>query len=167
LASDHQCPGAAAIDDGSASADNWSYLIVDDNPAALATLRTLIMMIGLEPPLEASGGQEAMDLVRSFDLDCIITDLRMEPMNGIDFIRWVRGSNEARTASIKILAISAYRDAAEIAGVEDAGANGFLSKPLTVRSLRRAIALLQAPTGDFVDISATPGPSAKITGSGR
>jgi two-component system chemotaxis response regulator CheY len=163
LSSNSRCCDPNVPDAKPIPAQDWSFLIVDDNPAALATLRTLMLMVGLEPPLEASGGQEAMELVRDTNLDCIITDLRMEPMNGLDFIRWVRGSNEARTASVRILAMSAYRDPEEVADVTSAGANGFVSKPLSVPSLRRALQLLQDRSQEFVDISATPGPDRNLS----
>jgi two-component system, chemotaxis family, chemotaxis protein CheY len=105
--------------------EDWSFLIVDDNPTALATLRTLMMVLGLEPPLEAAGGAEAQDLVRRHEFDCIITDLRMEPMNGVEFVHWLTHSNEAGNPIARILAISAYRDPAEIAAVAAEGADGF------------------------------------------
>ncbi len=137
-------------------AEHWSFLIVDDNPSALATLRTLMMVLGLEPPLEAAGGAEAQDLVRRHDLDCIITDLRMEPINGVEFVRWLRRSNEAGNPTARILAISAYRDAGEIAAVASEGADAFLAKPLSLANLRAALDVLGRQPGGFTEIVQTP-----------
>ena len=144
--------------------DDRSFLIVDDNPAALATLRMLMTVLGIEPPLEAMGGQEAMEMVRDNALDCIITDLRMEPMSGVDFIRWVRKGNQAPNPAVRILAISAYRDPAEVEVIAMEGANGFLGKPLLIPTLRTALQQLRNQPGHFVDIAATPDPMPKATG---
>ncbi len=138
--------------------EDWSFLIVDDNPSALATLRTLMMVLGLETPLEAADGAHAMSLVREHELDCVITDMRMEPMSGVDFVRWLRRSNEAGNPTVRILAMSAYRDPEEIAAITAEGANGFIRKPLSVATLRAALAALAKDRGDFVEISAKPDP---------
>ena len=161
MPSDPPPPDHAAKEDEPDLPDDWMFLIVDDNPTALATLRTLMMMLGLEPPLEAMDGQEAMDAVRDNSLDCIITDLRMEPMSGVDFIRWVRKGNEVPNQDIRILAMSAYRDAVEVEAVALEGGNGFLGKPLSIPSLKTALQRLLANPTEFVDISATPDPLPK------
>lgn len=150
-------PAADASPPLASSPDDWSILIVDDNPAALATLRTLMLVLGLEPPLEAAGGVEAQELVRSNDLDCIITDLRMEPMSGLEFVRWLRHSNEAGNRTARILTVSAYRDAAEIEAACKDGANGFLAKPVSVASLRAALAALAEHPDAFVEVEQTSG----------
>lgn len=149
-------------DDAEFPPEHWSFLIVDDNPSALNTLRTLMMVLGLEPPLEAAGGAEAQELVRQHELDCIITDLRMEPMSGVEFVRWLRHSNEAGNPTARILAISAYRDAAEIAAVAAEGADAFLGKPLSVANLRAALLALHNRHGRFVEIVQGPGGAVTV-----
>lgn len=153
-------------DDTEFPPEHWSFLIVDDNPSALATLRTMMMVLGLEPPLEAAGGAEAQDLVRHHELDCIITDLRMEPMNGVEFVRWLRHSNEAGNPTAHILAISAYRDAAEIAAVAAEGADAFLAKPLSLANFRTALMALHERKGEFVEIVQGPGGAVTVLAQG-
>jgi len=146
--------------------EHWSFLVVDDNPSALATVRTMMMVLGLDPPLEAADGVEAQDLVRRHELDCIITDLRMEPMSGVEFVRWVRHSNEAGNRTAYILAISAYRDAAEIAAVAAEGADAFLAKPLSLANFRAALAALHERKGAFVEIVQGPGGAVTVVEQG-
>lgn len=130
--------------------DDWAFLLVDDNPAALTILRTMLGMLGVATPREAMDGAHAMELVRENAFDCIITDLRMHPMSGAEFIRWVRRSNEAGDPNVKILAISAYHEVHEIGDLKGDGANGFLGKPLSVAALESALqAMLNAPEEFF------------------
>ena len=131
---------------------DWTFLVVDDNPAALSILRSMLGMLGIDPPLEAMDGAMAMEMVRNNDFDCIITDVRMEPMSGAEFVRWVRHSNEAANATVRILAISAYRDAREIGELRAEGANGFVSKPLSVPLLQHALMAVVRNPEDFVEI---------------
>lgn len=133
--------------------EDWEFLIVDDNPAALATVRTLMMMLGLAPPHEATDGHQAMEIIRSQNLDCVITDLRMEPMSGVELVRLLRRSNEPINPNMKILGMSAYRDPDEIDALKTEGADGFVGKPLSVPMLRAALdRLIEKEAGDFFDM---------------
>jgi CheY-like chemotaxis protein len=132
----------------------WSFLVIDDNPAALAVLRSMLLLLGTKPPLEALDGPQAMELVRAHEFDCIITDVRMEPMSGAEFVRWVRRSNEAASATVRILAMSAYRDGKEVATLATEGANGFVTKPLSLALLRAALSAISDNPLEFVELVA-------------
>jgi two-component system chemotaxis response regulator CheY len=136
--------------------DEWSFLVVDDNPAALAMLRFMLLMLGVKRPFEALDGPTAKKLVRGNDLDCIITDMRMEPMNGAEFVRWVRHSNEAANPTVRILAMSAYRDPVEIEGLVGEGANGFLGKPISMSLLEQALTAVALNPTEFVEVISGP-----------
>lgn len=135
----------------------WDILVVDDNPASLSMLRSMLAVLGLKPPLEALDGAEAMELVRNNDLGCIITDIRMEPMSGPDFVRWVRRSNEAANPTVRILAMSAYRDGREIEAIRNEGANGFIGKPLSVPVLEAILQAVARDPGRFVEADPATG----------
>ncbi len=145
-------------DEAMAVLREWAFLVVDDNPAALSILRSMLLMLGADAPREAADGASAMELVRGHEFDCITTDVRMEPMNGAEFVRWVRHSNEAANHTVRILAMSAYRDSAEINALEAEGANGFIGKPLSVPLLRQVLAALVADPDSFVEFDATADP---------
>ena len=142
--------------------DEWSVLVVDDNPSALALLRSMLGLLGAKAPLEALDGPTAMELVRQNDLDCIITDIRMEPMNGMEFVRWVRHSNEISNPNVPILAMSAYRDPPEVAAIEHEGANGFIGKPLSLPLLRAALTAIAQNPRHFIEIVSSPGPARHL-----
>ena len=143
---------------------DWAFLVVDDNPAALSILRSMLTMLGLRPPIEALDGATAMELVRGNDFDCIITDVRMEPMSGAEFVRWVRRSNEAANPTVRILAMSAYRDLAEIEAMKSEGANGFLGKPISLPLLERALLAIARDPRRFVEVDSTADPDGPRAG---
>jgi len=71
---------------------------------------------------------------------CVITDIRMPEMNGIELIRWIRA--EEMLKDIPVIVLSAYGTGQLLIDCLDAGASGFLAKPPRrediVRELGRA-----------------------------
>ena len=74
-------------------------LIVDDDPAVIATLRRMLQHEGHEV-VEADGGVTALARAREAVLDAIILDLRMPGMGGLEFLQQLRA--DARLASIPV-----------------------------------------------------------------
>jgi len=80
---------------------------------------------------------------------CILTDIKMPEMNGIEFIRQVREDEQIQ--NIPIVVLSAYGTSQSLIDCLDAGASGFLTKPPRradfVRELGRArrVALSMEP----------------------
>lgn len=99
-------------------------LIVDDQPSSLTLLKSFLRSGGHDV-LEAADGAEALKKAQEFDLDAMITDLRMPVVNGLRLIRALRDGGDA----IPIIAVSGpNRDQLILA--LDYGANAALPKPL-------------------------------------
>ena len=111
--------------------ENVEALIADDDPVMLDTAADTLESLGITAE-RAKSGLEALDMIRrrheeGKDYDVVILDWRMPDLNGIETVRRIRAETDAR---IPILLTSAY----DFSDIEDeakeAGANGFLSKPL-------------------------------------
>lgn len=110
-------------------------LLVDDDQPVLTTLRLLLRAEGHEVHAFENAA-EANELLWSSDpLDLVITDLRMSPIDGIQFIDVVK---EARPG-VPVLVVSAYLDEPAIAEVERKGCAGYVKKPFTMEEVLRAI----------------------------
>ncbi|HIE11067.1 MAG TPA: response regulator [Kiritimatiellae bacterium] len=118
-----------------------SILIVDDDQPVLTTLEILLRSEGHEVrAFEAAA--EANDALWSGEpLDLVITDLRMSPIDGIQFIDVV---NEARP-DVPILVVSAYLDEPAIAEVERRGCAGYVKKPFTMEEILTAVYRILRP----------------------
>ncbi len=66
-----------------------TLLIVDDEPDIVERLK-LILEEYADIVLTASNGLEALDLVRDNEVHCILSDINMPRMNGVEFIRTLR-----------------------------------------------------------------------------
>jgi two-component system response regulator HydG len=64
-------------------------LIVDDDPSMTRTLVDILSIAGHEA-VAASSGSEALEKIRTQTFDCILTDIKMPEMNGVELYRLLR-----------------------------------------------------------------------------
>ncbi|NES22222.1 MAG: response regulator [Symploca sp. SIO3E6] len=107
-------------------------LVVDDRWENRSVIINLLAPIGLAME-EANNGQEGLDKIKSFSPDLIITDLVMPVMDGFEMIRRLRKSPQ--TKSVVVIASSASVFETDQHKSFDAGADGFLPKPVLSVSL--------------------------------
>ena len=111
--------------------DPMDVLVVDDDEVLLETAVETLESLGVKAD-RATGGLEALGMIShrhrtGKDYSVVILDWKMPDLDGVETIRRIRTEVDS---GIPILLISAY-DWSEIEDVaKDAGANGFVSKPL-------------------------------------
>jgi len=105
-------------------------LIVDDYDKNLKLARDVLRAAGFEI-LEAVNGAEGIALAREHLPDVILMDLRLPDMDGTDAAQKL--GNEARTASIPIVAVSSLPLEGGGDWLQAAGFAGWLEKPISVR----------------------------------
>jgi signal transduction histidine kinase len=119
-------------------------LVVDDEAATRELLHDLLELQG-HHVVEASGGEEALQLAVATPPDAILLDVMMPGMDGFAACR--RLKQDARTAGIPVLMVTALSAREErLRGIE-AGASDFLSKPIdrqdVLLRVRNAVQLKQ------------------------
>lgn len=87
--------------------------------------------------LAASNGLEALDIIEKNNVDIIVSDIMMPDMDGIEFLRALRGNNTY--AHLPVILLSAKTDVkTKIEGL-NIGADAYLDKPFSVEQLRAQI----------------------------
>lgn len=118
-------------------------LVVEDNEALRDILARILERMGYVPVL-ASHGKEGLEKAIAEKPNLIIMDMIMPVMDGWETARAVRANPD--TKNIPILATTALSRPHELKTCLDAGCNGYIVKPFSVRNLRRKIGeLLAAP----------------------
>ncbi|NJP12539.1 MAG: response regulator, partial [Leptolyngbyaceae cyanobacterium RU_5_1] len=102
-------------------------LVVDDDPAILATLRTLLEPWGFQVTL-LDDPTQFWDTLERIHPDLLILDIEMPGFNGIELCQVVR--NDLRWAELPILILSAHNDDHTLQRVFMAGADDYVSKPI-------------------------------------
>ena len=108
-------------------------LLVDDNHHMRVLLSEILRAIGVRHVFEASDGAEALQLMRSHAIDIVMTDLAMQPLDGIDFVRLVRNSPDSPNPMVPVIMITGHSTLRRVAEARDVGVTEFLSKPVTAR----------------------------------
>jgi len=114
-------------------------LVVDDNPHMRRLIAEIVRSLGVIHVHEAGDGAEALDVLRRQPVDIIFTDLSMEPVDGIDFVRLLRNAPDSKAPMTPVIMITGHSTLAKVAEARDAGVNEFLSKPITARAVLQRI----------------------------
>lgn len=119
-----------------ASASRRSVLVVDDNEVNRIVACGLIEALGYEVTT-ASDGLDAIERCRHAAPNVVLMDLDMNVLGGVEATRRLRELQRAgRLAPFSILACTAQSEAQARALSNDAGMDGYLSKPLNLGALR-------------------------------
>jgi CheY-like chemotaxis protein len=112
-------------------------LVVDDDPALLATLAEGLRLGGKFEVIVASNGATGLERFAEAMPDCAVVDVRMPGINGYQFVRTLRG--DPATAQTPLVVLSALiQDHEQLAGLLS-GADVYLTKPVKIVDLVRAI----------------------------
>jgi len=109
-------------------------LLVDDDRGARESIK-LVLTIDRHAVVEATGGAEAVELLKSQTFDLAILDYFMPGMRGSQIALHIREI----APSLPILMITAYL---EQLGEADKPVDAVIGKPFAIEELRRAIAKL-------------------------
>lgn len=115
-------------------------LIVDDGSLIRLYYRETLEAAGFEVA-EAINGIEALEKVLSERFDLAIVDINMPKMNGMSFLRALRGQ-QGKAAALPALVISSEAGERDAAAARAAGANFYLVKPVTPADLALHAAVL-------------------------
>jgi len=138
-----------------------NILVVDDEPQITRVLKTTLSSQGYGVRT-ASDGDEAIQMMRDWAPDLVITDLRMPNLGGLELCRQIRAKSR-----IPIIVLSVKGEERIKVEALDAGADDYVTKPFGVRELlarvRAALRRAAAPAepesplieaGDFrIDIA--------------
>ncbi|MBL9004945.1 MAG: response regulator [Myxococcales bacterium] len=111
-------------------------LIIDDSATTRAVVKVYLAGHALEF-LEATNGQDGLELARSARPDAIIIDLKMPGMDGLTFCRRVRAETAIRHVPIILITGSRGLDLRNEA--IRSGASVFLNKPIDVPVLAKLV----------------------------
>ncbi|OQY12032.1 MAG: hypothetical protein B6I30_05620, partial [Desulfobacteraceae bacterium 4572_187] len=111
-------------------------LIVDDENMSRKILSKRLAKDG-HTPFTAKNGQEGVDLFEKENPDLIIMDVMMPVMDGYEATRIIK--EKAGESFVPIIALTSLEDEKALAGCIEAGADDFLSKPVTPTILNAKI----------------------------
>jgi two-component system cell cycle response regulator DivK len=104
-------------------------LIVEDNALNIKLFCDLLAAHGHEPEA-VTDSRFALDAARQFEPDLVITDIQLPHVSGLDLIRLIRKDDQL--AEVPIMAVTAYSARGDEERIRAAGAQAYVSKPISV-----------------------------------
>jgi two-component system, cell cycle response regulator DivK len=117
-------------------------LVVEDNELNLKLFCDLLKAHGFETDA-VRDGREAYDRARAFTPDLIITYIQLPHVTGMELIAELRADEQL--AGVPIMAVTAYAGLGDEGRIREAGANAYVSKPISVMRFMDVVNDLLAP----------------------
>ncbi len=118
-------------------AQNLKVLAVDDDMINLKLLKSMLMKTGnVAEVIEARNGADAVNVLKERnDIDIILLDIIMPVMGGIEMLKVVRADENLHQLPIIVLTTDETKKNEAL----EAGANGFLMKPVRAADVAQKI----------------------------
>ena len=120
-------------------------LIVDDSSVMRKIVERALRQAGLDSLVvhEAASGIEGLDVLKSRQVDLILSDINMPSMDGLEFLRQIQAQNLA--PGIPVVMITTESSEEHVKQAIQAGARGYIRKPFTAEQVKeRVLPLLNA-----------------------
>lgn len=113
-------------------------LVVDDDRRMVKTVCDILKVKGYEAA-EAYTGEEAVEKVKSDHPDCVLMDIKMPGISGVEAMQLIKGMSP----DLPVVLISAYTTEEQVAEAKQLGADTILTKPVDLQMVFSFLALLR------------------------
>ena len=115
-------------------------LVIDDEPHIGRIVRMQFERGPYQVSLSADAQSGLEFLAAHRDVDCVLVDLNMPGMSGVDFLAIAR--KDARYASIPMIVLTAAGQIGQVEQARELGAAAIVTKPFSPKKLYRHVAEL-------------------------
>ena len=114
-----------------------TILIIEDEPKNLKLLRDLLQRFQYDT-LEATDGEQGVELARARNPDLILMDIMMPKMDGLEATRILKA--DTITRHIPIIALTSYAMKGDRERTLEAGCDGYIAKPVDIQEVLKTVA---------------------------
>ena len=107
-------------------------MVVEDNEKNRKLMRVVLKAKGYNI-IEATTGEEALNLLKNQKPDIILMDIQLPGIDGLTLIKQIKAS--VITKDIPIIAVTAYAMKGDEQKILDTGCNAYVSKPINTQEL--------------------------------
>ena len=121
-------------------------MVVDDSAAIRKILQRVLRQTGMaiRTIFEGGDGQEALDVLKSQNIDLVLTDINMPKMDGLQLLAAMKAS--ADWQNIPVVMITTEGGEAKVGEAVRLGAAGYVRKPFTADQIKEKLVGILEPS---------------------
>ena len=113
-------------------------LLIDDSATMREILKVYLMGRGFSF-IDCPGAARALEILASQHVDLVIADINMPKMDGLTFVKTLRAHAQPSVRDVPVILVTGDRTEDLKSRGREAGANGFLQKPLSSEKLMQLV----------------------------
>ena len=134
-------PLSAALPEPSPAARSLDVLLAEDDRVNRVTVRHMLIKAGHRVQEVENGAQALAYLLAGNPVDCVLMDVQMPEMDGVEATRRVRQGEAGEAArTVPVIALTAHAMKGDREQFLAAGMDGYLAKPVDMAELERLLA---------------------------
>ena len=116
-------------------------LVVDDDEVMRTFVVNSLRRLGIQAIETAADGKAALRAMAAFKPNLVLTDIHMQPMNGLEFVQQLRAHPNPAIKDMKVIFMSADASTATLSEAMPLGTFGYIVKPPRLDTLKAKIEL--------------------------
>jgi CheY-like chemotaxis protein len=136
-------------------------MIVDDSSFAAEITSSALLGFGIKTRYSVRSGAEAIDVLKSAEIDLLVIDCEMPGMDGFELVRWLRRSGPPN-AFTPVIMTAAHIRRSMVSKARDCGANFVITKPFSAASLLERIVWVARDGRPFLEVGEYFGPDRRF-----
>ena len=146
-----------------ANLEDLDVVVVDDHRPSRMILETILRALRIEKFQMFDHPEAAFERIKSHQPHLLITDLEMEPTDGLELVKWVRQDETALYAYLPIILVTGNMSEEVKRKAYNGGVHEVLYKPLSVESIHSTVAEIIERPPPFVKAQSYFGPDRRRT----
>jgi CheY-like chemotaxis protein len=118
-------------------------LVVEDDPVNMVTALGMLEKLGCKPK-GAGDGKEALQALSEDEYDCVLMDVQMPVMDGLEATRRIRGGADGVRPDLPIVFMTAHAMHGDRERFLEAGADDYIAKPVDISNLGTVLGRLKS-----------------------
>ena len=114
-------------------------LVVEDDRLMRAFIADILSRLGIQDVQECEDGAAGLVAAVKFRPDLILSDIHMQPMSGLEFVRKLRAIADSRTSATKVIFMSADASKETLGEALPLGILGYIVKPPRIEAVKAKI----------------------------
>lgn len=141
---------------------NLSVLICDDSRPMRKLIAMFLHGFGIKAVVDVPGPFEGFQEFVTGNIDLIITDWNMSPVDGLEFVEDIRNNPVSPNPYIPVIMLTGFTELYRVQMARDIGITSFLAKPVSADSLYKRLVSIVNDHRTYIRVDDFFGPDRRF-----